>query len=88
VFGLIVFLGSVPIITLARTYYLNSKSDRAEHAMEITQVGTNKLQQINAGVYTVVMESRGIYMSPDWKKRRAICEWARTPPERYEEDRL
>jgi methyl-accepting chemotaxis protein len=67
VFGLVGFLGLLPIICLAATYYSMSLSKSAETAMETANRGAINLGQLNASVYAVVMESRGIYMSPDWK---------------------
>jgi methyl-accepting chemotaxis protein len=60
-------LGLVPIVGVVLNSYnlsasktVGAKRDRAWH-------GVQYLEQINALVYAVVMESRGIYMSPDWK---------------------
>jgi methyl-accepting chemotaxis protein len=67
VFGVIIFLIMLPVITLAWTYHLNEVGDHAEQASETANAGVIKLNQLNAAVYAVVMESRGIYMSPDWQ---------------------
>ena len=66
-FVMIGLLGLVPIIgvvlnshNLSASRAAGAKRDRAWH-------GVQYLEQINGLVYAAVMESRGIYMSPDWK---------------------
>src|ERR1700704_4708891 len=64
---IITFLGLLPIlgVILAFSTFENARRDHLvlDHAAR----GTIHLEHINALVYSVVMESRGIYMSPDWK---------------------
>jgi methyl-accepting chemotaxis protein len=67
VFGLIGFLSLLPVVCLGLTYYSMVKSRDAEQAMAVANLGALQLERINGKVYAVVMESRGIYMSPDWK---------------------
>jgi methyl-accepting chemotaxis protein len=67
VFGLIGFLGLLPIGCFGLTYFAMWRTDAAEQASASASAGTLYLERINAQVYAVVMESRGIYMSPDSK---------------------
>src|SRR5947208_3063011 len=64
---IITFLGLLPIlgVILAFSTFENARRDHLvlDHAAR----GTIHLEHINGLVYSVVMESRGIYMSPDWK---------------------
>ena len=39
---------------------------RDNAALDLASSGTIHLERINRLVYAAVMESRGIYMSPDW----------------------
>jgi methyl-accepting chemotaxis protein len=66
-FALIGVLGIIPVLGAALTYALFAVSKSAEDAMETATAGAIYLEQINGQVNAVVMESRGIYMSPDWK---------------------
>jgi len=67
VFGLTGFLSVIPLITLAATFYLITQAQQAQKAMDDANAGVISLSQINASLYAVVMESRGIYMSADAK---------------------
>jgi methyl-accepting chemotaxis protein len=67
VFGVIAFLSFLPLACFALTYFSMSQSDRAGRATESANQGAMYLEHLNGRVYAVVMESRGIYMSPDWK---------------------
>jgi len=66
-YSLIVFLGMLPVlgVILALGAFENARRDHA--ALDRTVRGTIYLERINGLVYAVVMESRGIYMSADWK---------------------
>jgi methyl-accepting chemotaxis protein len=64
-FVLIGFLGLVPVVCVALNSYGLALSGQAGAQMDIAQQGSRYLERIN-GVYAVVAESRGIYMSPDW----------------------
>jgi methyl-accepting chemotaxis protein len=66
-FALIGVLGIIPVLGAALTYALFTVSKSAEVAMDTATQGAVYLEQINGQVNAVVMESRGIYMSPDWK---------------------
>ena len=60
-------LGFVPVLGLALNSYGLSLANRAAEQMDTAQQGSEYLEHINGLVYAAVMESRGIYMSPDWK---------------------
>ena len=66
-FALIGVLGVIPLLGAALTYGLFTVSKSAEVAMDTATQGAIYLEQIDGQVNAVVMESRGIYMSPDWK---------------------
>ena len=68
VFGVIFVLSVLPLACFGLTYFSMIRSDSAEQSMEAASNGAVYLGRINKGVYAVVMESRGIYMSPDWRK--------------------
>jgi methyl-accepting chemotaxis protein len=67
VFGLIGFLSLLPVACFGLSYFAMWQTDLAERATESASKGAHNLADINGRVYAVVMESRGIYMSPDWK---------------------
>ncbi len=67
VFGLIGFLSLLPIACFGLSYFAMWQTDLAERATAAAGKGAHYLSDINGRVYAVVMESRGIYMSPDWK---------------------
>src|SRR6266705_3195645 len=52
-------------VTLGLVSINGSRLDEA--TLDATARGTIHLERINGLVYAVVMESRGIYMSADWK---------------------
>ncbi len=60
-------LGLVPIVGVALNSYNLSSSKQAGTKRDMAWHGVQYLEQLNGLVYAVVMESRGIYMSPDWK---------------------
>src|SRR3981081_4274015 len=64
---LIGVLGIIPLLGATLTYGLFTLSKSADKAMEAATHGAVYLERINGQVNAVVMESRGIYMSPDWK---------------------
>ena len=66
-FALIGLLGVIPLLGAALTYGLFTVSKSAEVAMDTATQGAIYLERIDGQVNAVVMESRGIYMSPDWK---------------------
>jgi methyl-accepting chemotaxis protein len=59
-------LGFVPILGVALTSYNLALSKQASEKMDVAWRGAQYLERINGLVYAAVMESRGIYMSPDW----------------------
>ena len=61
-------LGAVPLLGVGLNAYDLQLSKRASEQMDITQAGAQYLSHINGLVYAAVMESRGIYMSPNWEK--------------------
>jgi methyl-accepting chemotaxis protein len=67
VFGLIGFLSLLPVACFGLTYFGMWRTDLAEQATASAGAGALYLERINGRVYAIVMESRGIYMSPDWK---------------------
>jgi methyl-accepting chemotaxis protein len=67
VFGVIALLSVIPLACFALTYLAMERSSSAQRAMESAKSGAILLERINGGIYAVVMESRGIYMSADWK---------------------
>ena len=60
-------LGLVPIVGVALNCYNLAASREAGTKRDLAWHGVQFLEQINGLVYAAVMESRGIYMSPDWK---------------------
>jgi methyl-accepting chemotaxis protein len=60
-------LGLVPVVGVALNSYGLAASKRAAAQMDIAVQGARYGEHINGLVYAAVMESRGIYMSPDWK---------------------
>jgi methyl-accepting chemotaxis protein len=65
-YAIIGFLGLLPVLGAAFALFaiVNSTHDNA--ALDRAASGTIHLERINRFVYAAVMESRGIYMSPDW----------------------
>jgi methyl-accepting chemotaxis protein len=66
-FVMIGLLGLVPIIAVVLNSYNLAASREAGAKRDLAWHGVQYLEQINGLVYAAVMESRGIYMSPDWK---------------------
>jgi methyl-accepting chemotaxis protein len=60
-------LGAVPLLGVALNSYNITLSKYAAEKMDVAWQGAQYLERINGLVYAAVMESRGIYMSPDWK---------------------
>jgi methyl-accepting chemotaxis protein len=57
----------MPIACFGLTLFSMWQSDRAEQAVDAANKGAMHIAHLNGMVYAVVMDSRGIYMSPDWK---------------------
>src|ERR1700761_7540623 len=67
VFALIVILSILPIACFAITAYSMFRGSVAETKLDAANKGAVYIARINGEVYAAVMESRGIYMAPDWK---------------------
>src|ERR1700749_3788923 len=67
VFALIVILSILPIACFATTLLSMVRGSTAEEKLDSANKGAVYIARINGEVYAAVMESRGIYMSPDWK---------------------
>ena len=66
-YSIISFLGMLPILGALLVFGAVDTARRDHIALDRAARGTIHLEHINALVYAVVMESRGIYMSADWK---------------------
>lgn len=64
---IIAFLGLLPVVGVALALLAIDISRRDHAALDGAVRGAIHLERINGLVYAVVMESRGIYMSADWK---------------------
>ncbi len=67
VFGVIAFLSLMPIACFGLTIFSMRQGDRVGQAVEAASKGAMHIAHLNGMVYAVVMDSRGVYMSPDWK---------------------
>jgi methyl-accepting chemotaxis protein len=67
VFALIVILSILPIACFATTLLSMVRGSIAEEKLDAANKGAVYIARIDGEVYAAVMESRGIYMSPDWK---------------------
>src|SRR5216683_4166633 len=66
-YSIIVFLGLLPVLGAALGLVAIEYSRRDDGALDSAARGSIHLERVNSLVYAVVMESRGIYMSTDWK---------------------
>src|SRR5439155_18446912 len=66
-YTIIGFLGLLPLLGVAVALMASANSTRDNAALDRAARGTIHLERINGLVYAAVMESRGIYMSVDWK---------------------
>jgi len=64
---IIAFLGLLPLFGAALGLVAIESSRRDDAGLDRVARGTILLERVNGLVYAVVMESRGIYMSADWK---------------------
>ena len=64
---IIAFLGLLPVIGVALALLAIHVSQDDGVALDRAASGTIHLERVNGLVYAVVMKSRGIYMSADWK---------------------
>jgi methyl-accepting chemotaxis protein len=67
-------LGIVPGLGVGLNSYNLALSKQASERMDMAWRGAQYLQRINGLVYAAVMESRGIYMSPDWRTAEPFAE--------------
>ena len=65
-YSIVAFLGLLPVLAVALALVALEFSRRDDAALDRVARGTINLERVNGLVYAVVMESRGIYMSPDW----------------------
>src|SRR6266571_8188981 len=66
-YAIIGFLALLPVCGAVIALIALHNAARDNAALDRAARGTIHLERINGLVYAVVMESRGIYMSPDWK---------------------
>jgi diguanylate cyclase (GGDEF)-like protein len=66
-YTIIGLLGLLPVLGVGFALVTMVHSTRDNAALDRAARGTIYLERINGLVYAVVMESRGIYMSADWK---------------------
>src|SRR6266481_2974047 len=66
-YTIIGFLGLLPVLGVIFAFVTMSNATRDNAALDRAARGTIHLEHINGPVYASVMESRGIYMSADWK---------------------
>jgi methyl-accepting chemotaxis protein len=66
-YTIIGFLGLLPVLVVIFALVTMEHASRDNAALDRAARGTIHLERINGLVYAVVMESRGIYMSADWK---------------------
>jgi methyl-accepting chemotaxis protein len=64
--AIIGFLGLLPVLGAAFALFAIVNLTRDNAALDLASSGTIHLERINRLVHAAVMESRGIYMSPDW----------------------
>ena len=65
-YAIIGLLGLLPVLGAAFALFAIVNLTRDNAALDRAASGTIHLERIDRLVYAVVMESRGIYMSPDW----------------------
>src|SRR6266567_3520584 len=66
-YTIIGFLGLLPVLGVIFAFVTMANATRDNVALDQAARGTIHLERINGLVYASVMESRGIYMSADWK---------------------
>ena len=66
-YSIIAFLGLLPMLGAALALVAMGIGGRDDAALDRSARGTIHLERVNGLVYAVVMESRGIYMSADWR---------------------
>src|SRR5258708_38492950 len=84
-YTIIGFLGLLPVFGVVFAFVTMAHATRDNVALDRAARGTIHLERINGLVYAVVMESRGIYMSADWKSAEPFAKnLLRQPPELQE----
>jgi diguanylate cyclase (GGDEF)-like protein len=66
-YAIILFLGFLPLVGLVLVTVAVRNADGDHLALDRAAHGSIQLERINGLIYAAVMESRGIYMSPDWQ---------------------
>ena len=66
-YAIIAFLGLLPMVGVALALIAMGMAGRDDAALDRVARGTIHLERVNGLVYAIVMESRGIYMSADWR---------------------
>ena len=61
------FLGTLPVLCMVLTLCAVRADWEGNAALDRAALGSIYLERLNGLIYAVVMESRGIYMSPDWQ---------------------
>jgi diguanylate cyclase (GGDEF)-like protein len=67
IYSVIVFLGLLPMLGVAVALVTMDFSRYHDADLDRAARGTIHLERVNGLVYAIVMESRGIYMSADWR---------------------
>jgi diguanylate cyclase (GGDEF)-like protein len=73
-YAVFVFLGLLPVVGLLLVFSAFQTARLDDAALDHVSRGTIHLERINGLVYAVVMESRGIYMSADWKSAEPFAQ--------------
>jgi diguanylate cyclase (GGDEF)-like protein len=66
-YAIILLLGFLPLVGLALAGLAIRNAEGDHLGLDRAAHGSIQLERINGLIYRVVMESRGIYMSPDWR---------------------
>ena len=73
-YSIIAFLGLLPMLGAALALVAMEMAGHDDAALDRAARGTIHLERVNGLVYAVVMESRGIYMSADWRAAEPFAE--------------
>src|SRR5260370_42359215 len=66
-YTIIGFRGLLPVLVVIFALVTMEHAGRDDAALDRAARGTIHLERVNGLVYAVVMESRGIYMSAEWR---------------------
>jgi methyl-accepting chemotaxis protein len=72
-YALILCLAFLSLVNAVASYWRLTETRQARDFSTETANGTIHLSRINGLVYATVMESRGVYMSPDWHGAEAFA---------------